>query len=85
MNDKYHNEWIIRELAKDCRIFKEQSRTFHFLADMAYNLDNSIETLDSVRHLLSVDALVLQLELLKRKCFYLRIANSIGRLWKELE
>lgn len=28
MNDKYHNEWIIRELAKDCRIFQGAVKDF---------------------------------------------------------
>ena len=36
MADKYHNEWIIRDIVTDARIFKAQSRAFHFLSDMAY-------------------------------------------------
>lgn len=79
MGDKYHNEWIIHDIVKDARIFKAQSRAFHFLSDMAYDLDNSIEILEGIECLSTI---CLQVELLKRKCFYLRTANSIGRLWR---
>lgn len=41
--DKYHTEWVIRDMKIDVRIFKAQSLAFHFLSDMAYDLDNSIE------------------------------------------
>lgn len=79
MADKYHNEWIIRDIVTDARIFKAQSRAFHFLSDMAFDLDDAIETLEGVEHL---PAKCLQLELLKRKTFYLKMANSIGNLWR---
>lgn len=79
MGDKYHNEWIIRDIVTDARIFKAQSRAFHFLSDMAYDLDNSIEILEGIECLSTI---CLQVELLKRKCIYLHTANSIGRLWR---
>lgn len=78
MADKYHNEWIIREMSKEYRIFKSQSRAFHFLSDIAYDLDSSIEMLEGIECL---SIMCLQVELLERKCFYLRMANGIGRLW----
>lgn len=78
MVDKYHNEWVIRNIVVDARIFKGQSRAFHFLSDMAYDLDGAIEMLEGVVHL---PTLWLQLELLQRRCHYLALANSIGRLW----
>lgn len=56
-----------------------QLRAFHFLADMAYDLDGVIGTLDGIEQLPALD---LQLELLKRKRFYLKMANSIGDLWR---
>lgn len=79
MVDKYHNEWIIRDMVADVRIFRTQSSAFHFLSDMAYDLDNSIEMLEGIECLSTV---CLQVELLERKCFYLRMANAIGRLWE---
>lgn len=79
MGDKYHNEWIICDIVTDARIFKAQSRAFHFLSDMAYDLDNSIEILEGIECLSTI---CLQVEFLERKCFYLRTANSIGRLWR---
>lgn len=75
MVDKYHNEWIIRDMVTDACILKAQSRAFHFLSDMAYDLDNSIEMLEGIECLSTIG---LQVELLKRKCLYLCIANSIG-------
>ena len=80
MVDKYHNEWIIRDMVADVHIFKAQSRTFHFLSDMAYDLDNSIEMLEGIECLSTIS---LQVKLLERKCFYLRTANSIGRLCED--
>lgn len=79
MVDKYHNEQIIRDIVTDVRIFKAQLRAFHFLADMAYDLDDAIAMLEGVEHL---PAKCLQLELLRRKRFYLEMANSIGDLWR---
>lgn len=78
MVDKYHKEWIIRNMVTDARIFKAQSRAFHFLSDMAYDLDTSIEMLEGTECLSTI---CLQTEFLERVCFYLRTANSIGRLW----
>lgn len=78
MADKYHNEWIIRNIAKEYRIAKAQLRTFRFLSDIAYDLNNAIEMLKGNRHL---PAMLLQLDLMNKKCFYLALANSIGRLW----
>lgn len=79
MGDKCHNERIIRDIVTDACIFKAQSRAFHFLSDMAYDLDNSIEILEGIECLSTI---CLQVELLKRKCLYLHTANSIGRLWR---
>lgn len=76
MPDKYHKEWCFRDFAADVRIFKGQSRAFHFLSDMANNLDNSIEMLEGVGQ---IPIMVLQLELIKRKLYYLKTANKIGR------
>lgn len=77
MADKYHNEWIIRNMKTNEHISKAQIRAFHFLSDMAYISDSSIEMLEGIR---SIPVLNLKLELLKRKVFYLQMANSIGRL-----
>lgn len=86
MTDKYHKEWNYRDFAADVRIFKGQQHAFKFLGDMAYNLDDAIGMLEEVK---TLTALALKLELLKRKCYYLEMANSIGRLWgdskKEVE
>lgn len=79
MVDKSHNEWIIRDLVTECRIFKAQLRAFRFLGDMAHDLDDTIGMLDGVEHL---PAKCLRLELLRRKCFYLDMANGIGNLWE---
>ena len=78
MADKYHNEWIIRDIVTDVRIFKAQSRAFYFLGDMAHDLDDAIGMLEGIEHL---PAICLQLELLKRKSYYLDMANGIGNLW----
>ena len=80
MPDKYQNEWVIRDMAIDVRIFKAQSLAFHFLSDMAYDLDNSIEMLNGIRQ---IPIMSMQLELLERKCFYLEVANGIGKMWKK--
>ncbi len=74
MADKYHTEWKYRDFATDVRIFKAQARAFHFLGDMAYDLDGAIEMLVGIEQLPALD---LQLELLKRRLFYLKMANSI--------
>lgn len=74
---KYHNEWIIRNMKTNEHISKAQISAFHFLSDMAYVLDNSIEMLEGIR---SIPVFNLKLELLERKLFYLQMANGIGRL-----
>lgn len=78
MPDKYHNRWIIRDIVTDSRIVKSQIRSFHFLSDMADIFDSSIEMLEGIKQ---IPAMVEQLDLLRKKCFYLEMANSIGRLW----
>ncbi len=79
MVDKSHNEWNYRDFATDVRIFMGQARTFKFLGDMAHDLDDAIAMLEWVEHL---PAKCLQSELLKRKIFYLDMANGIGNLWE---
>ena len=79
MVDKYHNEWILRDISTEYRIFKAQSMVFHFLSDMANDLDDAIAMLEGIEQL---PELVLQLELLKRKLFYLKMANGIGKIWE---
>lgn len=76
MVDKYHEKWCFQQFATDVRIFKGQSKAFHFLSDMANNLDNSIKMLEGMRQ---IDIMVLQSELMKRKLYYLKTANEIGR------
>lgn len=78
MADKYHTEWKYRDFAADVRIFRGQERAFDFLGDMAHDLDDAIGMLEGIEHL---PAIFLQLELLKRKCYYLDMANGIGNLW----
>lgn len=78
MADKYHTEWEYRDFATDVRIFRGQERAFNFLGDMAHDLDDAIGMLEGIGHL---PAMCLQLELLKRKCYYLDMANGIGNLW----
>lgn len=82
MYDKRHNDWIISDIVTDARIFKGQSVAFHFLSDMAYNFDNSIEMLKGIRQIATMNLL---LELLERKCLYLKMANGIGRLLSKEE
>lgn len=78
MVDKSHNEWNYRDFAKDVRIFRGQERAFDFLGDMAHDLDDAIGMLKGIEHL---PAMCLQLELLKRKRYYLNMENEIGNLW----
>lgn len=78
MPDKYHNEWIIRDIVTDARIVHGQLSSFRFLSDMAYVFDSSIEMLEGINQ---IPVMARQLDLMKRKCFYLEMANSIGRLW----
>lgn len=78
MADKYHTEWEYRYFATDVRIFRGQERTFDFFGVMAHDLDDAIGMLEGIEHL---PAICLQLELLKRQCYYLDMANGIGNLW----
>ena len=78
MADKHHNEWIIRDIVTDARIVKSQISSFRFLSDMAYIFDSSIEMLEGIKQ---IPVMARQLDLMRRKCFYLEMANSIGRLW----
>lgn len=79
MADKYHTEWNYRDFATDVRIFRGQQRAFDFLGDMAHDLDDAIGMLEGIEQL---PAICLQLEMLKRKCYYLDMANRIGDLWR---
>lgn len=79
MADKYHTEWMYRDFATDVRIFRGQERAFDFLGDMAHGLDDAIGMLEGIEHL---PAICLQLELLRRKRFYLEMASGIGDLWE---
>lgn len=78
MPDKYHTEWEHRDFVTDIRIYKAQSRAFYFLGDMAHDLDDAIGMLEGIE---PFPTICLQLELLKRKCYYLDMANGIGNLW----
>lgn len=80
MTDKHHSAWILREIATEYRIVKAQLRTFRFLSDMAYDLNNAIEMLEGARHL---SAMLLQLALMNKKCSYLAMANSIENLCRK--
>ena len=75
MTDKYHNEWIIRDIVTDERIFKAQSIAFCFLSGMAFDLDNSIKMLEGME---KISVLNVQIELMKKKLLYLKMANEIG-------
>ena len=78
MADKHHNEWLIQDIAKEYRVVKAQLSSFRFLSDMAYVFDSSIEMLEGINQL---PVMAIQLDLMRRKCFYFEMANSIGRLW----
>lgn len=82
MADKHHNEWIIQDIVTDVRIVQSQIISFRFLSDMADTFDSAIKTLEGITQ---IPAMSSQIDLMKRKCFYLEMANSIGRLWKEKE
>lgn len=76
MADKYHNEWIIRDIVTDARIVKSQIRSFDFLSDMAIGLDKSIEMLEGIE---KISVMVTQIGIMKKKILYLKMANGIGR------
>lgn len=82
MADKHHNEWIIQDMVTDARIVHGQIRSFRFLCDMADVFDSAIEMLKGIKQ---IPVMARQLDLMKRKCFYLEMANSIGRLVIEKE
>lgn len=76
MPDKYHNEWIIQDIVKDSRIFRAQSSAFSFLSSMAFDLDNAIDMLEGIEE---ISVLRLQIDLMKEKILYLKMANGIVR------
>lgn len=76
MPDKYHNEWIIQDIVKDSRIFRAQSSAFSFLSSMAFDLDNAIDMLEGIEE---ISVLRLQIDLMKEKILYLKMANGIAR------
>lgn len=76
MADKYHNEWIIHDIVTDTRIVNSQISSFRFLSSMACIFDSTIEMLEGSRQ---IPIMLRQLDLMKRKCFYLEMANGIGR------
>lgn len=76
MPDKYHNEWIIQDIVKDSRIFRAQSSVFSFLSSMAFDLDNAIDILEGIEE---ISVLRLQIDLMKEKILYLKMANGIVR------
>lgn len=76
MADKYHNEWIIQDIVKDSLIFRAQSSAFSFLSSMAFDLDNAIDMLEGIEE---IYVLRLQIDLMKEKILYLKMANGIGR------
>lgn len=76
MPDKYHNEWVIRDIVTDTRIVKSQIRSFDFLSSMAFDMDISIEMLEGIEKISVMDT---QIGLMKKKILYLKMANGIGR------
>lgn len=73
--DKYHKEWIIHDIKTDAYIVNSQINSFRFLSDMAHVLDNAIKMLEGIKQ---VTVMARKLDLMKRKCFYLEMANEIG-------
>lgn len=76
MADKHHNEWIVNDIVTDARIVKSQIRSFDFLSSMAFDLDKSIEMLEGIEE---ISVLILQIDLMKEKILYLKMANGIAR------
>lgn len=76
MVDKYHNEWVIRDKVTDAYIVKSQIRSFDFLSNMAFDLDISIEMMEGIEE---ISAMNTQIELMKKKILYLKMANGIGK------
>lgn len=74
MVDKCHNEWVIRDIVTDARIVKSRIMSFDFLSDMAFGLDKSIEMLEGIE---KISAMNTQIELMKKKTLYLKMANGI--------
>ena len=79
MADKHHNAWIIRGIVAEHHIVKAQLSSFRFLSDMAHVFDSSIEMLEGIKQ---IPVMARKLDLMRRKCFYREMANSIGRLWE---
>ena len=79
MADKYHNEWVIRDIVTEYHIVNSQITSLNFLSDMAHIFDSSIEMLKGIKQ---ITVMLRQIDLMKRKCFYLEMANSIGRLFE---
>ena len=75
MPDKYHNEWVIRDIVTDTRIVKSQIRSFDFLSSMAFDMDISIEMLECIEN---ISVMSTQIDLMKKKILYLKMANGIG-------
>ena len=78
MVDEYHHEWVIQDMVTEYRIISSKISSFNFLSDMAHIFDSAIEMLEGIKQIV---AMLTQLDLMKRKCFYLETANSIGRLF----
>ena len=79
MVDKYHQEWVIQDMVTEYRIISSQISSLDFLSDMVHIFDSAIEMLEGIKQIV---AMLTQLDLMKRKCFYLETANSIGRLFE---
>lgn len=76
MADKYNNEWIIQDIVTNTRIVNSQISSFRFLSSMAHIFDSTIEMLEGIRQ---IPVMLRQLDLMKRKCSYLEMANGIGK------
>ena len=76
MADECHNRWLLQEIVKDSRIFRAQSSAFSFLSSMAFELNNAIDMLEGIEE---ISVLRLQIDLMKEKILYLKMANGIGR------
>ena len=74
MVDEYHHEWVIQDMETEYRIISSKISSFNFLSDMAHIFDSAIENLEGIKQIV---AMLTQLDLMKRKCFYIETANSI--------
>lgn len=48
MYDKKHREWVIRDLATQYRILDKLLEDYEWMKDMAFALDNAIDSLDGI-------------------------------------